>query len=333
VKHQEPNYDGANIHMTVGEGQPECTIPPERACKRAQLERDRSFPECGYSVLPVEIGGEYGEVVGPITSTMMDGHAVALDSESILSGLVEIRAASLVGDAHIESGIKRQDAYAIHFEHETARIEVAVCDGVGSRTRSNEGAALVATTVADKALANNPDPVGEARSRLLQMAAAVGTPAIEYSTTLIWLEVIIGEPRKKWQVRLTQFGDGDVCLLNRENRLWRPVTTHSYLGESDMRSFALPASSYPRREFEFSWLPQDVLVVATDGLSCHLDSNTKVGDYLARSWYRPPNRWDFLNDVAFRTLGAGDDRTAVALWRIDVSPSYGEISVGYSKSY
>ena len=49
--------------------------------------------------------------------------------------------------------------------------------------------------------------------------------------------------------------------------------------------------------------------------------------------YRPPNRWDFLNDVAFRTLGAGDDRTAVALWRIDVSPSYGEISVGYSKSY
>ena len=113
-----------------------------------------------------------------------------------------------------------------------------------------------------------------------------------------------------------------------------PGNDSSYLGESDMRSFALPASSYPRREFEFSWLPEDVLVVATDGLSCHLDSNTKVGDYPgAFRGYRPPNRWDFLNDVAFRTLGAGDDRTAVALWRIDVSPSYGEISVGYSKSY
>ncbi len=31
----------------------------------------------------------YGEVVGPITSTMMDGHVVALDSESILSGLLK----------------------------------------------------------------------------------------------------------------------------------------------------------------------------------------------------------------------------------------------------
>ena len=92
MKHQEPNYNGANIHMTVGDAQPECSVPPEHACKRAQLERDRTFPECGYSVLPVEIGGVYGEVVGPITSTMMDGHAVALDSESILSGLVEIRA-------------------------------------------------------------------------------------------------------------------------------------------------------------------------------------------------------------------------------------------------
>ena len=100
-----------------------------------------------------------------------------------------------------------------------------------------------------------------------------------------------------------------------------------------MRSFALPASSYPRREFEFSWLPEDVLVVATDGLSCHLDSNTKVGDYLARRGTGLQIGGIFLNDVAFRTLGAGDDRTAVALWRIDVSPSYGEISVGYSKSY
>ncbi len=59
-----------------------------------------------------------------LTSTMMDGHAVALDSESILSGLVEIRAASLVA----VSGIKGR-MYAIHFERETARIEVAVCDG------------------------------------------------------------------------------------------------------------------------------------------------------------------------------------------------------------
>ncbi len=45
------------------------------------------------------------------------------------------------------------------------------------------GAAYIQTAV-DKALANNPDPVGEARSRLLQMAAAVGTPAIEYSDDL-----------------------------------------------------------------------------------------------------------------------------------------------------
>ena len=43
------------------------------------------------AVTPIEVGGSFEEVVGPISSTMLDGPAVALDSGSAFSGLVEIR--------------------------------------------------------------------------------------------------------------------------------------------------------------------------------------------------------------------------------------------------
>lgn len=58
-------------------------------------------------------------------------------------------------------------------------------------------------------------------------------------------------------------------------------------------------------------------MVATDGLTHHLDSRTKVGYYLANSWDKIIDRWEFLNTMTFRTRGAGDDRTAIILWRTD----------------
>lgn len=278
------------------------------------------------AVTPIEVGGSFEEVVGPISSTMLDGPAVALDSGSAFSGLVEIRAASLVGDSHIQTGTRRQDAYATYVSHDTGRIELVVCDGVGSRTRSNEGASIVATTVAREAALNSPDPVDEARSHLIRRANLVGIPAVEWSTTLIWVEVILGKPGDAWSARLSQYGDGEVRLLSQQECLWHSVSQSDYIDEGDARSFALPVATQPRREHLFSWLPGEVLVLATDGIACHLDSETKVGDYLAHSWCRPPNRWAFLNDMAFRTLGAGDDRTAIALWRTDVRETALQVS-------
>lgn len=279
---------------------------------------DELIARFGDSIAPVNVGGLFGEVVGQITSTMLDGPGVALDSGNTFSGLIEIRAASLVGDSHVESGTRRQDAYAVHIDRDVGSIHIAVCDGVGSRSRSNEGAALVATTVAREAAIRSPNPVGAARLRLTRMAEAAGVPAIEYSTTLIWVDVDVGQPGDVWEARLLQYGDGDVRLLSQTEALWRSVSRSTHVDEADALSFSLPLGSHPRREHVFSWHPGEALVVATDGLAYHLDSQTKVGYYLANSWCRPPGRWDFLSDVAFRTLGAGDDRTAVALWRTDV---------------
>ena len=290
------------------------------------------FASSDDSGAPFEVGSSFENGCGRMNSTMMDGPAVALDSGSAFSGLVEIRAASLVGDSHVQTRLRRQDAYAVHVAQDSARIELVVCDGVGSRTRSNEGASIVATTVAGEAAFGNPDPLNEARSLLVRRAELAGIPAIEYSTTLIWVEVTLGAPGDAWLARLVHYGDGEVRLLNRQQCQWRSVCQSDHVDEVDDRSFALPLATQPRWEYEFSWQPGDVLVLATEGIAYYLDSETKVGHYLSRSWCSPPDRWAFLNDVAFRTLGAGDDRTAVALWRTDVKHIAGssELSVGGS---
>lgn len=295
-------------------------VPPQNTQSDAPSRSegvDSAVPLSGGAVHPISIGGNFSEVAGPVTSTMMDGPAVALDSGTAFSGLVELRSVSLIGDLHVKEGEKRQDAYAVHIARDIPRIEIVVCDGVGSRMRSNEGAAVVATTVAREAAMNDADPVGSARSRLIRMASAAGLPPIEYSTTLIWAEVKVGSPGEAWPVRFVQYGDGDVRLLRVSERMWYTVLRSAPADEGNVRSFSLPLADRPSRQCVFSWMPGNVLVVATDGLTSHLDSGTKVGHYLADSWCSIPDRWQFLSDVAFRALGAGDDRTAVALWRID----------------
>ena len=135
-------------------------------------------------------------------------------------------------------------------------------------------------------------------------------------------------PGDAWLARLVHYGDGEVRLLNRQQCQWRSVCQSDHVDEVDDRSFALPLATQPRWEYEFSWQPGDVLVLATEGIAYYLDSETKVGHYLSRSWCSPPDRWAFLSDVAFRTLCSGDDRTVVALWRTDVEHIAGSSELG-----
>ena len=273
-------------------------------------------PATAAPIAPIDIGGRFSTLPGAITSTLMDGPGVALDSGAAFDGLVEVRAASLVGDLHVEEGSRRQDAYAVRISEMQRLINVAVCDGVGSRHRSNEGAAAIATGVVRHAAQGSPDPVDESVSRLLRMAENGDVPQIEYSTTLIWVRVEVGRPAEPWSVGLVQYGDGDVRFLGSDS-LWKPVDRQRTASEADIDSFALPLATRPGRRARFRWHPDQVLVLATDGLSDHLDSRTKVGHFLAKAWQSPPDRWMFLSQVAFRAVGAGDDRTAIALWRTD----------------
>lgn len=267
-------------------------------------------------VAPVDVGGRFSTLPGSMTSTLMDGPGVALDAGSTMGGLIEVRAASLVGDSHVNTGSRRQDAYALRISRERRVVNAVVCDGVGSRSRSNEGAAVLATTVARCAAQGDPDPVQQGTAQLLDMAQAAGVAPAEYSTTMIWVQVEVGEPGEPWGASLVHYGDGDVRFLGRDG-LWRPVDNRPAASETSATSFALPLARYPARTTRFAWEPDQLLVLATDGLSVHLDSQTKVGYFLADAWQTPPDRWTFLSQVAFRTVGAGDDRTAVALWRTD----------------
>lgn len=137
-------------------------------------------------VAPVDVGGRFSTLPGSMTSTLMDGPGVALDAGSTMGGLIEVRAASLVGDSHVNTGSRRQDAYALRISRERRVVNAVVCDGVGSRSRSNEGAAVLATTVARCAAQGDPDPVQQGTAQLLGMAQAAGVAPAEYSTTMIW---------------------------------------------------------------------------------------------------------------------------------------------------
>ena len=136
------------------------------------------FASSDDSGAPFEVGSSFENGCGRMNSTMMDGPAVALDSGSAFSGLVEIRAASLVGDSHVQTRLRRQDAYAVHVAQDSARIELVVCDGVGSRTRSNEGASIVATTVAGEAAFGEPRPPKQTRAELGRRAGVAGGSAV-----------------------------------------------------------------------------------------------------------------------------------------------------------
>jgi hypothetical protein len=267
-------------------------------------------------ISPANIGGNFSTLSGSATSTLKDGPGVALDAGSAFGGLIELRAASLVGDSHILEGTRRQDAYAVRIIEDMSRLEIAVCDGVGSRVRSHEGAAIVATSVVQQAANGSTDPVGDATAILARLAKLHDTPVIEFSTTLIWVRVDIGIPGDTWNLHLTQYGDGAVKIL-RKNNTWHDVTQVSSTAEFDHNSFALPLAHRPIQQKCFNWSPEEVLFLASDGISDHLDEDTKVGHFLANSWQSPPDRWTFLSHVSFRTRGAGDDRTIVAIWRTD----------------
>ena len=274
-------------------------------------------------ISPDNIGGYFHTVSGPATSTLKDGPGVALDSGSAFKGLIELRAASLVGDSHVLEGTRRQDAYAVRILEDASRLEIAVCDGVGSRLRSHEGAAIVATSVVQLAAHNSIDPVGDATAILAKIAKLHDISPVEFSTTLVWVRVDIGSPGSNWTLHLTQYGDGAVKFLRR-NGTWRDVTQIPSTAEFDHHSFALPLACHPIQQLTFTWSPEDVLFLASDGISDHLADDTKVGDFLATRWQRPPDRWVFLSNVSFRTKGAGDDRTIVAVWRTDSPSSYTE---------
>lgn len=314
-RYSSPNEPSCPQHHTSPSSSTVNTKPPHPILREKPSTAERGqLPTA--PIYPVDIGGKFLTLGGPITSTFMDGPGVALDSGSAFSGLIEIRAASLVGDLHVDEGSRRQDAYALRVIHDSHRIEAAVCDGAGSKPRSSEGSALIATTVVREAANSTADPIERARSQLITMASSAGIPPSDYSTTLIWVSIQVGPPHRPWPVELVQYGDGDLRVLT-PDAIWMPASNTPTGNESDLRSFALPMARQPARRCTLSWHPGHVLVLASDGLSDHLDSRTKVGHFLAQQWASPPDRWQFLSQTAFRAIGAGDDRTAVALWRTD----------------
>lgn len=286
------------------------TSNPETAHDQVERFGDR--------VEPINIGASWSTLPGTFTSTLIYGPGVALDAGNVMNGMIDIRAGSLVGDIHVQNGTRRQDAYGISVNEREGRLELAVCDGIGSCPHSSEGAAIVATAVVRMATKGHPDPINYACRRLVDAAEKQNLPATDYATTMLWASVQVGKPDESWLVNVVHYGDGDIHLLDSDNN-WLPALTSPTGSECKPDSFALPTASKPARREVFYWKAGEALVLATDGLSDHLVNDSEVGAILAHHWRVPPDRWQFLSQLAFRAQGAGDDRSAIVAWRAQES--------------
>lgn len=138
----------------------------------------------------------------------------------------KIIGASIIGTSHLRAGLPCQDAHG--YRVWKSGVITAVADGLGSATKSDEGARLAVGTVLDllendltiHSPANNEDwsevlasAFAVARQRLEQAAETSSLPLREYGTTL--LVAIVTSDR----LAVGHIGDGAVVALIEEDRL------------------------------------------------------------------------------------------------------------------
>ncbi|WP_055482037.1 protein phosphatase 2C domain-containing protein [Sphaerimonospora mesophila] len=246
------------------------------------------------------------------------------DSEidgAALPGL-EIRAASLRGDAHRYFGTPRQDAMGLW--HDGGRTLLAcVADGLGSKEASHVGAAA-ACEVAHAGLSDSLEPV-TAAARIIESiseeikarADRLDLPPDELSTTFLAAVVRELPETSAYQAVLMRVGDCMAWCL-REG-VWLPCFPENDTDAAVVTSatHALPRDVEHVEVACADLYPGDMLLLCTDGLARPMRA-PQVSTQLANWWSRPepPSLPEFFWQMSFRAKTHDDDRTAVCLWRV-----------------
>lgn len=235
--------------------------------------------------------------------------------------LVVIRAAALRGEIHESTGEARQDAYAIGLAG--GQVHIAVCDGVGTAALSDVGAAI-ATRVAIEQSTNGASMSAIGTSVTAALRAAAAERHVDpdlLSTTLCWMRVTLGGAGEGWPVEVAEWGDSEALRYDTRAQIdghpdWNRLASERAVAATVNEPNSLPVTPDPDA-WTLSWLwePGQVLGAFSDGIAGSLDAGTTLGHALAKAWHTPPTPWEFAGQVAFRSAGAFDDRTAVVLWR------------------
>jgi hypothetical protein len=245
----------------------------------------------------------------------------SLDATDV-GGLV-IRAVSLRGAAHRYLGEPRQDSFALARHSDDEWLLAAVCDGVGSASRSHRGAMLAATTAVGAAARHLEQSSGDAAEALLaatrESAAAIEQEAERleesprnYATTLTLAFVRTEPVEAGFPYVVVAVGDSPSMQLGHAG----PVQELRPSGAADLHATAtasLPTDLSTISAIEGVLSPGAALILATDGFSVPV-LNTEVGTQIADQWRQPPGVPDFLVQAQFAARSFDDDRTVVAVW-------------------
>ncbi|MCT9934542.1 protein phosphatase 2C domain-containing protein [Planotetraspora sp. A-T 1434] len=248
------------------------------------------------------------------------------DSEidgAALPGL-EVRAASLRGDAHRYYGTPRQDAMGLWHDGDHLLL-ACVADGLGSKEESHIGAAT-ACEVAHANLSDflvHAEPVTAARYFIENIADDINDRADklqvapdELSTT--FCAAVVEELPEASRHRATIMRVGDCTAWRLHRGVWMPCfqEDEAEAAVATSATRALPRDVKHVEVGHADLYPGDMLLLCTDGLAKPMRApqvSTQLSD-----WWRqgPPPLPEFFWQMSFRARTHDDDRTAVCLWRV-----------------
>lgn len=244
-----------------------------------------------------------------------------------------IAGASLRGNKHRLAGEAGEDAF--HIRRATSRTGtefacIAVCDGVGSASRSRDGArwlsrAVTANLAASITESDESGSVDEQTARAA-VAAAVrevrdhadrrGIDTGSLQTTLAF--AVAFDVAGGAQVIAGQVGDSPVLIASDE--ALRPALTEVGSDGPILTTSthdALGARPEQLRTTTLHLAPGERLLVCTDGVGNFLWSSAgtlDLGRQILASMPGPVPQLEFIRQASFDLRSADDDRTLVILW-------------------
>lgn len=285
--------------------------------------------EPGTSTEPVEPGNppEPDEPVAPHDDgrrlVQLSSTVPAVAAGHLAVGVLDARAVSLRGEAHVLLGQARQDAFGLLAGSDDRWLVCGVADGLGAEAYSAFGAdAALRDGLA--ALAEQLDPgrddepdlevaVGAAVDGTVRRAEELQVPPHAVSTTLV-LAAVRAEPGlEERECLVVSVGDSHALVLRASGR-WEYLTPFDPdLCENVVDAY-LPEAPEGLVCTTAELAPGDVLVIATDGFTTPLgDGTSTLGRHLAERWQpKPRDLMAFMVDLTFP--GHHDDRTVLAVW-------------------
>jgi serine/threonine protein phosphatase PrpC len=241
-----------------------------------------------------------------------------------LPGL-QVRAATVAGLRHRLAGGVGEDAYA--WAVREGWLVVTVADGVGSTPGAGDASAAAVRAACRAALDGAGGEDGEGHTRLsaaCRRAATAASEAVrevaergpEGRTTLVVAVMDAAHQLGEW----ASLRVGDSSGFELRARKWREVFAAEEHDEPlHTTTPALPSGPDTFEEATGTLEPGDALVLLTDGVADPLrDGPETVAPPLADSLSQAPSPLTLAAVADFARQGCLDDRTVLAVWRVEV---------------